>query len=69
MTCPVCGGKTRVADIVHTPENEVYRRVECRDCGHSFYTVEYEIENDKTLRDIWRKNHRNCKKRKCCLKD
>ena len=53
MKCPKCGKKMYVDDVVHTTENEVYRRKVCKACGHGFFTVEYEIEADKHLADIW----------------
>lgn len=56
MKCPECKNKIVVVDEVRTPDNEVYRRNRCSECGHLFYSVEYEIEADKQLRDIWRKN-------------
>lgn len=55
MTCPVCKGKIRVTDVTHTSDNETYRQKRCVKCGHTFYTVEFEVEDDKTLRDILRK--------------
>lgn len=58
MNCPSCQQKTKVVDSVRTPEGEVYRRHRCDICSKDFYTVEFEVENDKTLRDIWRKYHR-----------
>ena len=58
MVCPKCGGKIHVVDNVNTNENETYRQKECRKCGHVFYTVEFEVDNDKNLKDTWKNNHR-----------
>ncbi len=59
MNCPTCQKKTKVIDNVHTPEGETYRRRRCDACAKDFYTVEFEVEADKTLRDIWRKYRRD----------
>ena len=58
MVCPKCGGKIHVVDNVNTNENETYRQKECRKCGYIFYTVEFEVDNDKSLKYIWKNNHR-----------
>lgn len=42
MTCPVCGGKTRVITNVSEPDC-IYRRRKCKECGYSFYTEEVEL--------------------------
>lgn len=68
MTCPECGGKTRVVDLVKTPDNEVYRRNKCTNCEHEIFSVEFEIEDDKTLRDIWNRYHRSVINKKKRLK-
>ena len=46
MECPKCGGET---DVLKTRqyEDRVYRRRECRDCGHRFTTDELRREEDK----------------------
>ena len=59
MKCLKCGGKTGVADLVHTENNETYRRKECRVCKHEFYTIEFEIECDEKLSTEWGKFYRN----------
>lgn len=58
MVCPKCGGKIHVVDNVNTNENETYRQKECRKCGHIFYTVEFEVDNDNSLKNTWKNNHR-----------
>ena len=58
MVCPKCGGKVHVVDNVNTNENETYRQKECLKCRHVFYTVEFEVDNDKSLKDTWKNNHR-----------
>lgn len=42
MTCPVCGGKTRVVDVV-TEVDCTCRRRKCTECGYRFFTEETEI--------------------------
>lgn len=45
MNCPKCDGKTRVTDTVRNmPEHETYRKRLCLECGHKFYSVEFETE-------------------------
>lgn len=58
MVCPECGGKVHAPDIVHTPDNETYRKRKCVDCGFIFYTVEYEVEFDRKVQYLWNENHR-----------
>lgn len=43
MTCPICGGKTKVVDSRKTDVDKVWRRRECVDCKHRFNTEEYEV--------------------------
>lgn len=65
MKCPKCGGKTRVRDNVNDEQaNERYRRRLCKSCGHEFYTIEFEIEDDDQLRETWSRNHRSRTKSK-----
>ncbi len=42
MTCPVCGEKAGVIDVVSEIDC-TYRRRKCVKCGYSFYTEEVEI--------------------------
>lgn len=57
LRCPECKTiKTVSVEEVRTSENEVYRRNRCIECGHVFYSLETEVEADKTLRDIWKAN-------------
>ena len=60
MICPKCGGKTRVRDNVNNEEsNENYRKRVCQECGHKFYTVEFEVETDDHFKKSWSKNYRH----------
>lgn len=43
MTCPVCGGNTKITDSRGNVES-VRRRRECRECGHRFTTIEIEAD-------------------------
>ena len=47
MTCPVCGAETRIVNSRKDDCDRVRRRRECRECGHRFTTVEYEIETKR----------------------
>lgn len=50
MTCPVCGGKTRVVDTVGDLES-VYRIRKCLICLHVFGTIETECESVCEIKD------------------
>lgn len=64
MTCPVCGGKTRVLDSRSDCEG-VYRRRKCVECGYSLYTTEYESDGSR-LKELDRQimNKRNRSRRR-----
>ena len=65
MNCPNCKGKVTVRDTVHVEKaNEIYRKRKCTDCGHTFFTVEFEVDDDDALKGIWAKNYRTKKKKK-----
>ena len=57
MVCPKCGGKVGVVDTKTSPGNNVYRRRYCKDCFHSFFTVERQIDDTPKFRTIWQKLH------------
>lgn len=54
MLCTECDGKTKVIDTRRN-EFEVYRHRECTVCGHKFYTIEEELDEDRLskLRYVW----------------
>ena len=56
MTCPVCGGKTRVMDSRSDCEG-VYRRRKCKECGYALYTSEIETDGEE-LKEIEREEKR-----------
>lgn len=45
MNCPKCGGKTTVHGSYADCES-VQRRRLCKECGHVFFTAEYEVESE-----------------------
>ena len=51
MTCPVCGGKTKVIDSKSDCES-IHRKKRCDDCGHIFYTAEYEAESSERFYEL-----------------
>lgn len=53
MVCPKCKGKVVIVDSVNTPEEEIYRRRKCIECGHNFYTVEFEVECNAKFEEEW----------------
>lgn len=59
MKCPKCGGKVNVMDTVHNTDlNEIYRERICEDCGHIFYTTEYEVVQNQAFEEDWAQYHR-----------
>jgi transcriptional regulator NrdR family protein len=48
MTCPICGGKTKVVDCAADVEC-IYRRRRCVDCKHHFTTTEQESNDTDIL--------------------
>lgn len=56
MTCPVCGGKTKVIDSRCYDSESVWRRRECLECNHRFTTIELETE---TLREQRKRERMN----------
>lgn len=66
MICPRCSVKdNRVTDVRHTKENETLRQRVCRNCGCSFYSVEFVAEDNKSFTNLWRDNERKRKWKKC----
>lgn len=62
MKCPKCNGKLGVIDSVHNDrENETYRARQCKNCGHLFHTVEYEVIQNKRFEEDWAEFHRRRK--------
>ena len=46
MTCPVCGGKTKVVDVVTIVDCN-YRRRKCVNCKYICKTIEIECNDDE----------------------
>lgn len=46
MTCPVCGGKTKVVDVVTIVDCN-YRRRKCICCNYVCKTIEVECNDDE----------------------
>lgn len=46
MTCPTCGGKTKVADT-GTYIDCIFRKRICLSCKKVFYTIETDFDNAK----------------------
>ena len=60
MVCPRCGGKTLVIDNSFNKElNEIYRKRVCKNCEHTFYSIECFAEYDTDFANAWYKNHRS----------
>ncbi len=64
MNCPECDGKTGVVES-RAVELNVYRHRVCKNCGHSFYTEEAEVEDITGLKYYWatvKSEQRRCSK-------
>lgn len=65
MICPKCFDDATVIDTVkNVDNNEVYRKLKCKSCGHKFYTLEYEVEYSNNFKKLWNEYHRCFNKRK-----
>lgn len=54
MNCPKCKSKkVTVKDAVDVSWNEVYRAKKCQDCGHLFFTCEFEVEPTARFKKEW----------------
>ena len=54
MKCPKCNcDDVKVVDVIHTVENEIYRRRKCSGCGKSFFTVEFDIDVTESFKREW----------------
>ena len=51
MKCPKCGGEVKLLESINTPSNEIYRKRKCKDCKKIFYTIEFEVEDNKRFMD------------------
>ena len=59
MTCPVCGGKNDVVYSVKDCES-IHRKRECKECGHIFYTAEYDAPSPDEFKRVMNEyNNRN----------
>lgn len=59
MTCPKCKDELCIADTVTNPvENEIYRLHKCPNCGHSIFTVEYEVIVNQRFEEDWVEYHK-----------
>lgn len=61
MVCPKCKGKVTVTNVVNVSWNEIYRSKKCLNCGHVFFTAEFEVEPNKRFKKEW---NLYCKKSK-----
>ena len=61
MTCPKCGGRVTVKDVVQTSENHTYRKKKCNECGLIFYTSEEIVPFAGEFKAEWNANYRKGK--------
>lgn len=59
ICCPNCGEKGKVErTLVNDLNEEVYRKYKCKECSHIFYTVEFEVDDSQSFRELWNKLYR-----------
>lgn len=63
MICPKCHGRVEVKDSVNVAWNEIYRRRQCVECGHVFYTAEFEVEQNHRFEREWFRFYKKKKKK------
>ena len=63
MTCPVCGGNSRVVNT-RKDVDAVYRQRKCYECHYIFYTAEYETEEAHERINEIHNNYQQEKKRR-----
>ena len=60
MNCPKCGSNNlKVIDTISDLDDEIYRCRRCLDCGNKFHTVEFEVESNDEVMDVFRQAHRD----------
>ena len=63
MRCPKCGYTTQVVKMTTNDMNEEYRKRSCRHCGHKFFSIEFEIEENDALKNEWPEMFKNRKEK------
>jgi len=58
MTCPNCGGRLKVIDVVQTDDNRTLRKKRCDDCAMVIYTSEIAIVVDHEFMSTWSEHAR-----------
>ena len=53
MKCPKCGSKTSIINKLTSSNNEVYIKNGCSNCGHIFFTAEFDIEETPEFKKEW----------------
>lgn len=54
LPCPKCESKVNVCERVHDRKrNETYRYGVCPNCGHEYYSVEFEVEPNEKFKKAW----------------
>lgn len=62
MICPKCKKKVKVLDLaIDNYHSEMYKKLHCEDCSYTFFTVEFEVEENKQFKKIWHKYKRRKK--------
>ena len=58
MTCPECGGRLKVIDVVQTDDNRTLRKKKCDGCSRIIYTSESVVDADHKFMSTWSEHAR-----------
>lgn len=62
MKCPKCQGKVQTIYTAAANDEEIYRQKKCLTCGHTFFTIEFEVAYDEQFKKEWNKAIQKIKK-------
>lgn len=66
MVCPLCGEKMLSERTIHIAHNELFRKRKCKNCGHTFYTVEFQAQLSESFKKEW---NQHCDNTFYCFRD
>lgn len=64
INCPKCEGLLKIRDYSKSSDGDLYRRRVCNKCGHTIFTIEFEVEQTEDFKKDWIKGYRQTAKEK-----